>query len=573
MTSDLTLVRDASEVSGTLTYLAFCTSIGVKLTRAQTVIAGIEYDGIEPEELLVPRDRELAREIFGDVDRFPPGVRRVALNLCGARGGKSYVLIALRLVHLALTVPLDGQLGGKKLAPNEIASALIVAPDISLAMQTYRFAVGAVEHPLIRDRLIGKPTKKSFMLARENGHRVVVECLPASVGGSSLRARNYVGAGFDEFAFFHDGDFKVNDADIFQAVMPRILPGGQGVICSTPWARKGLMYELHRENWAHPKTLIASTATTVMMNPAKRDEIAMERLRDEENCKREFECVFMDSAGVMFFSHDAIDRSVRDTVAMGLKWPIPFLDGSGKPGPPPGSEIMIGADLGFRRDSSAIVAVYKLHTGEFVVADVLELKPHPGIPLKPSEVIEAFAAFCKKHQASWLMADQHYVDSLSEELAKQGLSVVPAPTGAAGKAESHVHARTILNSQKFRINPQEKRLIQQMRDIVSRPTAGGGITLQVPRTATGGHGDVLSALVLALSQRAGQRARDLLPEKPITIEEAIKKQTAEVWRRYETKRLDALAEVVEAEHDRGETMAQQLNPFWTNPEDDRNPWG
>ena len=72
MTSDLTLVRDASEVSGTLTYLAFCTSIGVKLTRAQTVIAGIEYDGIEPEELLVPRDRELAREIFGDVDRFPP---------------------------------------------------------------------------------------------------------------------------------------------------------------------------------------------------------------------------------------------------------------------------------------------------------------------------------------------------------------------------------------------------------------------------------------------------------------------------------------------------------------------
>ena len=183
MTSDLTLVRDASEVSGTLTYLAFCTAIGVKLTRAQTVIAGIEYDGIEPEELLVPRDRELAREIFGDVDRFPPGVRRVALNLCGARGGKSYVLIALRLVHLALTVPLDGQLGGKKLAPNEIASALIVAPDIPLAMQTYRFAVGAAEHPLIRDRLIGKPTKKSFMLARENGHRVV------EIGRASCRER------------------------------------------------------------------------------------------------------------------------------------------------------------------------------------------------------------------------------------------------------------------------------------------------------------------------------------------------------------------------------------------------
>jgi hypothetical protein len=42
--------------------------------------------------------------------------------------------------------------------------------------------------------------------------------------------------------------------------------------------------------------------------------------------------------------------------------------------------------------------------------------------------------------------------------------------------------------------------LNQLRDITVRPTAAGGISIQAPRVKGGGHGDIVSALVLALWQ-------------------------------------------------------------------------
>ena len=63
-----------------------------------------------------------------------------------------------------------------------------------------------------------------------------LEALPATRGGSALRGRSLVGAVLDEAAFFRDEDYSVNDAEIYRAVAPRILPEGQTIIASTPWA-------------------------------------------------------------------------------------------------------------------------------------------------------------------------------------------------------------------------------------------------------------------------------------------------------------------------------------------------
>ena len=516
-----------AESVSTPTFLEFCAMVGVKLTPAQRVLCAVSYDGVQPDWLVERTDRALARELFGDVRGIPDDLRKVAVNLCGARGGKSYVLAGLRLLHLALTVPLTA------LAPNEYASAVIVAPDLKLARQTYRFVLGAAQHKNIATRILGTPTKDSFILARENGQRVVVECLPATKGGAAIRGRYYVGAALDEFAFFRSEEYAINDAEILQAVSPRILPGGQVMICSTAWARLGQMYELFKENWGSPKSCVAARAPTVLLNPSKRAEIEVERKRNPVNAAREFDCEFMDSGEVTFFSHDAIERAVDRNLVNPMK-------------PPPGCEIMIGADLGFRQDSSALVAVYKLHTGDYVVAEVLELRPKPGEPLKPSFVVEEFAKACKRHECSWLMADGHYRETLDEELAKHGLSYVAAPGGAEGKAECHMHAKAILHGGKLKL-PDHTRLISQMKLLISKPTAGGGVSLKSPRSAVGGHGDILSALVLAVSQRAGQKSTNRVPEGQITLEEAIKRNTAKVWEIYEQKRLDSLAAQQEAE--------------------------
>lgn len=536
-----------------LTFLKFCERVGVKLTPAQRIIGAISYDGIQPYQLLDQSDRDLARVIYGDIDNIPRIVRSVALNLCGARGGKSYTLIALRIVHLALTVNLDS------LAPNERASGVIVAPDLKLAEQTFRFALGAAQHPSVSARIIGKPGKNSFIIGREGGRKVIIECLPASKGGAALRARYYVGAGLDEFAFFRGADGAViNDKDIFDAVAPRILPGGQVMICSTAWAGVGLMYEMFTKNFGKPGTCLAARASTVLLNPEKAEEVAFLRKRDPVNAEREFDCQFMDASSAVFFSHDAIMAAVDPRLVLPLR-----------PRDYPGCEILIGADLGFRRDSSTLVVVYKLADGTYTVAEIVEMRPKPGNPLKPSEVVERFATVAKQHECTWIVGDIFAIDVFQEELAKHGLSYVAAPGGSEGKAVTHMTAKTLLHGGKVRL-PDHGRLLDQMKSLVGKPTAGGGLSLQSPRSSLGGHGDILSAWVLAISQRSGQKGSERIPEKTITLEEAIQRNTRLVWERYEDKRKEALAAQQEAEGPMG--YASDAVGNWDAYRNNSDPW-
>jgi len=65
----------------------------------------------------------------------------------------------------------------------------------------------------------------------------------------------------------------VNDVDIFQAAMPRVLPGGQTILSSTPWAEAGLLYDEFVAN--HPEP-VAFT----------REIVAAETARNPENAQR-----------------------------------------------------------------------------------------------------------------------------------------------------------------------------------------------------------------------------------------------------------------------------------------------
>jgi hypothetical protein len=45
--------------------------------------------------------------------------------------------------------------------------------------------------------------------------------------------------------------------------------------------------------------------------------------------------------------------------------------------------------------------------------------------------------------------------------------------------------------------------MRQLREVHGRPSSGGGMSIQHPRWATGGHGDLADAFVLALWQISG----------------------------------------------------------------------
>jgi hypothetical protein len=523
----------------------FCKRIGVKLTRAQRVLCAVAFDGAEPGAFS-GEDRDVARQLFGDIETIPLEARHVLTAVCGARGGKSYVLIALRMLHLALTVSLE------TLAPGEIASAIIVAPDIRLARQALRYAIGASQQAPELKALVSSVTSDSFVVSREGGRTVVVECLPATRGGSALRGRSLVGAALDEAAFFRDENSVVNDSEVFKALAPRVMVGGQIVIASTPWSEAGILHDLFSTNHGQPTTAIAAHAPTTLLRDDERTRsmVERERQRDPDNARREFDAVFMPAGSGFFFDASVIDAAVVPDAV----FPLPHRRGA---------TASVAADLAFNSDYSACAAVYR--SGEkYEIADLLELRPEKNKPLKPSAVVREFAQFARARGASDLGGDSHYKETARELLYENDLGFIEAPGGQTGKLTQYLAMRTLLNDRKLSL-PNHPRLIAQLKGIIARPTPGGGLSISAPRRPGQGHSDACSAVVLAVylatKYHATESASDA--EKP-------RFGTQEYWTWYHSpEQTQAREDEVEARESAELPLSDEENlwdsvtkPFW-----------
>lgn len=452
-------------------FLDFCGWLGVELSAGQSELVRVAYDGAEPV------DRELAARLFGaDV---PLGRRSVVAAVCGARAGKSYVLVALRLVHGMLVRDVSALPAGVR------AAALIIAPRDDLRMEVFRYALGAIRSkPELAAMLVDEPTANMFCLRRPDGYEVEFKTGVATSGGTAARGQWWTDFALDECAFFRNASFKVNDEELFRAGSSRVLPGGQTIIASTPWAESGL---LHRMWKSKPDDTTVVHAPTLALNDSATTRAIIERARqsDPDNAKREFDAVFMTSGTTVFFESAGIDAAVTDE---------PFEA-------QPGDVIGAGGDFGFRSDSSALLMV-ALRGDTLHVFDGAEERPEDDRPLKPSQTVASFASTIGG-RCQYLMADGHYREAIAEHLEAHGLVYAPAPTQPA---ETYVRARMLLREGRVRVHPLpfRDRLVQQMREVHGKPTSGGGMSIVHPRWATGGHGDLVAALVLAVWQVTGE---------------------------------------------------------------------
>jgi hypothetical protein len=473
-------------MSGVLPFTDFAGSVlGARLTKPQQVLCRVSFDGVDPCDL-APDERAIARELFGDVESIPAEARHVVAWLKGARMGGTW-LTSLHLVYSALTVDVS------LLARGEMAFAPIVAPDLKTARQALRFASGAAHGAPSIAQCIESESADGFVLRRPNDGRLVsVECLAASRGGASLRGRTMVSALMDESSFFRDADSGiVNDSELYRAVVVRVVPGGKLCVISTAWLQSGLLWQLVQANHGKPTGCVAAIAPTLLVrdDPKIRVIVEQERVRDPLNAAREFDCVPFDGAESSFFDPRAIASAVDDSLVLPAPWDEDKAD-----------EIVVGvgADFAFRSDSSALVVVQRDADDVYTVLAVEERRPEGG-PLKPSAVCADFARTVKRYGCDVVMADSHYRESIVEHLEAAGLYLTPAPAGASGKVEGYVLARTLLHEGRLRL-PNLERLLRQLRETYSRPLSGGGLAIDNPRWKSGGHGDLISALVLAVYQ-------------------------------------------------------------------------
>ena len=480
-------------------FFAFLTRrLGFRPTPAQSVFVRVALDD-EPIEALSAGDRELAAQLFGaGVTDVPPLARDTIVLVKGARTGGTYIS-AIYLLYRALFGAVT------TLAPGELATSLVVGPDMRLARQALRYARGAVaSDPDLEDR-VGADTSDAFTVERDDGHRVAIEALPATRGGSALRGRSLLAVQLTEAAFFRAEDSgAVNDADILSAVGPRVMPGGKVILESTPWLESGVTFELFRDNHGDPKTALATHAPTRLMRTDERTLAMVEReeRRDPDNAAVEFGAQFIGGGAGVFFDPLSITKSIDEDLVLGVRRP---------------GIVGCGGDLGLVSDSSALAVV--AHDANIItLADLLEERPKKGAPLKLSAVLASFAAKLRAHDASSFFADGHSREAAREHAEKEKIRIEDAPAGNEGKWRTHLALQQAMKEGRFRM-PDHPRLAAQLRSVVARPKPGGGFTISSPRRAGGGHGDLVSALVLAVhavdeGSRAGELARAARRTRP-----------------------------------------------------------
>lgn len=464
-------------------FTAFCTKVlRLRLTRGQRVLAAVALDGMEPREL-EGEDREIARRMFGEVDTIPPMARRILVLVLGRGSGKT-TLAAAYALYAMLTADVSA------CGPGDVPHVVVIAPRRQTAQLAVRMALEMARSAPDLARLLESETADGFTIRRPDNRLAGFAAFAASRGGASARGLSILLFLLDEAQFFlsdDDGAFVVNDRDVYRALIPRLMKGGKGIFISTPWPTETLMGELFEGNFAAPATALAAKAPTLVMrdgDPELAAIIEMERERDAENCAREFDCdVEFTTGSRSFFDGDAI------RLAVDVARPLILAT-------PPGALVAAGADLAFASDSSALALVAR--TGDtFVALRLDELRPSKGAPLRPRHVIDTFAAVMKDYRADSLTADSHYRESAREHLVPHRIRFVDAPGGRDGKTETYLLLRKLLHEGRLSL-PSHPRLLAQLRAIVSRPMPGGGFAISSPRRAGVGHGDLVSALVLAV---------------------------------------------------------------------------
>lgn len=508
-----------------LPFVAFLeTVLCITLTAAQRVLCLVTFDGVQPADLAGDQ-RDIARQLFGDVDTVPAQARHVLVAMCGARGGKSWLLVALYSLWRALTADLSG------LAPGEQATALIVAPDLRLARQALRYCIGAARLVPSIAALIASETADALVLRRPDGRAVAIEVLPATRGGSAVRGRTLVSACLDESCFFHDERYAVNDLDIFRAVSPRVLPDGMVVLASTPWTRSGLLFDEFTANHGAPRTALAAHAATTLLRPEMAELVERERIRDPRNAAREFDGIPGDATRLGFLG----DRSAIDACREPGRILRPFV---------PGITYTIACDVslgeGAGHDAYG-VAVATSEVGAWDHDTGTRIPPR----LTRIEMCEAWAAdappsvmarrlfdrVCRHFHQATVHLDQAGGLAIVEIFRDAGIRPkVVHWTGGSGegsKLQRYSAVRAAIRERSLLL-PDDPKLVDRFARVQSELLPSGIERVVLPRTR-GDHLDDISAAVMAASVAIEHRP-ELAPQRETHLEELWREQREQSFR-------------------------------------------
>lgn len=393
--------------------------------------------------------------------------------IIGRRGGKSFVS-SLVAVYLACFFDYE-----QYLAPGERGTVMIVAADKKQARVILRY-IGAMltKIPMLQAMML-KPEVTANGIDLSNS--VSIEVGTASF--RSTRGYTYVALLADEIAFWRTDDAAEPDFEVLDAIRPGMatIPNAMMLCMSSPYAKKGALYDAFRRYWGKDGEPLVWKAATREMNPTVAQSVVDRAVaRDPAKASAEYGADFRNDIE-SFVSREAVEAcvslNVRERAPIAGQKYFAFVDPSG------GSADSMTLAIAHAERSSAMLDV------------VREVKP----PFSPEATVKDFADLLKQYRVSSLLGDRYAGEWPVEQFHKHGIRYEQA---AKPKSDLYKDLLPLINSSEVDLLDHPT-LTNQLCGLERRTARGGRDSID---HAPGAHDDVANAVAGVLTQARTRRS-------------------------------------------------------------------
>ena len=315
----------------------------------------------------------------------------------------------------------------------------------------------------------------------------------------TVRGRTVVASLCDELAFWmSDENSSSPDSEIIAALRPAAatIPGAVLLKASSPYARRGVLYEDHRKHFGQDSDVLVWQADTRTMNPTvPQSFIDAETEKDPANAAAEYGAQFRTDV------ESFIGREVIDAAVVAGRYELPplmehtyfaFVDPSG------GSADSMTLAISHREGEVAVLGL------------VREVQP----PFNPSEVVGEFVQELRRYGIGYVRSDRYGAEWVASQFRERGIEY---RVSDQAKSDIYKELLPLLNSGKIALL-DHPRLIAQLCGLERRTARSGKDSID---HAPGAHDDIANAVAGALvrveaSRRAPQLLHVVFTDEPVT---------------------------------------------------------
>ena len=164
------------------------------------------------------------------------------------------------------------------LAPGEHATVMVIACDRKQARVIVRYIRAFLEECALLKPLIQRSSGAAEGWAIELEGRVTIEVHSCSF--RTVRGYTVCAALCDEIAFWRSDEGANPDREVLEALRPAMatVPGSMMLCASSPYSRRGALWDAHRRHYAKDGSVMIWQAPTSVMNPTVPERIVEEAL-------------------------------------------------------------------------------------------------------------------------------------------------------------------------------------------------------------------------------------------------------------------------------------------------------